>query len=208
MRISGSIGFTGAARTVLLAADDPKDDVRRILAVVKSNLAEFPPPLAYRIVGVELGGGVRTSRVEWLEVDVRELLAGQDPGERTDREMVIEFLRESGVLEAAQPVASLMKAAAGMNIGEKTLQRARRSLGIPAWLEVVGGPWMWGAHGPGSPSGHAYPSAPVQPARPAETGPDNPVWTRCPIRVVGWTSHRSASHSLHTAATPSLRRSS
>jgi hypothetical protein len=51
MRISGSTGFTGVARSVLLAADDPQDDGRRILAVMKSNLAEYPPPLAYRLVG-------------------------------------------------------------------------------------------------------------------------------------------------------------
>jgi hypothetical protein len=76
MRISGSIGFTGAARTVLLAADDPKDEARRIFAVVKSNLAEFPPPLAYRVVGVQLDAGISTSRIEWLgkapEIDVHE----------------------------------------------------------------------------------------------------------------------------------------
>jgi hypothetical protein len=173
MRISGSIGFTGAARTVLLAADDPKDDARRILAVVKSNLAEFPPPLAYRIVGVEMDGGIRTSRIEWLgeagEVDVRELLAGQDAGERSDRETAMEFLRESGVKGEAQPAADLMKAAAAMNIGEKTLQRARRSLAIPAWCEFVGGPWWWGPRRLDTPSGHPYPSHAVQSALPAET---------------------------------------
>jgi hypothetical protein len=179
MRISGSIGFTGAARTVLLAADDPKDDNRRILAVVKSNLTEFPPPLAYRIVGVDLAGGIRTSRIDWqgeaAEVDVRELLAGQDVEERSDRETAMEFLRESGVQTRPQPAADLMRAASGMNIGEKTLQRARRSLGIPAWLEVVGGPWMWGPRDRvDTPSGHPYPSHGVQSALPAETPPESP----------------------------------
>jgi putative DNA primase/helicase len=66
MRISGSVGFTGAARSVLLAADDPNDEGRRILAVAKSNLAEFPPPLAYRLAGVELDNEIITSKVEWL----------------------------------------------------------------------------------------------------------------------------------------------
>jgi len=66
MRISGSIGFTGAARTVLLAADDPQDDNRRILGVVKSTLAEMPAPLAYRVVGEVVDDGIPTSRIEWL----------------------------------------------------------------------------------------------------------------------------------------------
>lgn len=148
MRISGSIGFTGAARTVLLAADDPKDETRRIFAVVKSNLAEFPPALAYRVVGVQLEGDISTSRIEWLgqapQIDVRELLVSRDPDDRSAREDAIEFLVEAGVQETAQPVADLMKAASAMQIGEKTLQRARRSLGIPAWLDEFGGSWKWG----------------------------------------------------------------
>jgi hypothetical protein len=123
MRISGSIGFTGAARTVLLAADDPKDETRRIFAVVKSNLAEFPPPLAYRVVGVQLEGGISTSRIEWLgqapEIDVRELLVSRNPDDRSAREDAVEFLVEAGVQETAQPVADLMK-------GAKAMEMARR----------------------------------------------------------------------------------
>jgi hypothetical protein len=71
-------------------------------------------------------GGIRTSRIDWLgeaaEVDVRELLAGQDAGERSDREDAIEFLNESGVRTRAQPVADLLAAAGSMKIGEKSLQ--------------------------------------------------------------------------------------
>jgi AAA domain len=181
MRISGSVGFTGAARTVLLAADDPKEEARRIFAVVKSNLAEFPPPLAYRVVGVQLEGGISTSRIEWLgqapEIDVRELLVSRDPDERNAREDAIEFLVEAGVQEIAQPVADLMRAATAMKIGEKTLQRARRALGIPAWLEYVGGPWWWGPKAdPGldTPSGHPTPVQTVQSALPAETPTQGP----------------------------------
>jgi AAA domain len=181
MRISGSVGFTGAARTVLLAADDPKEEARRIFAVVKSNLAEFPPPLAYRVVGVQLEGGISTSRIEWLgqapEVDFRELLVSRDPDERSAREDAIEFLVEAGVQETAQPVADLMRAAAAMQIGEKTLQRARRALGIPAWRGGFTDPWMWGpkpADELDSPSGLPTPVQLSSSALPAETPPETP----------------------------------
>src|SRR5262249_61214174 len=48
-RGGGSIGIIGAARVGLLAAIDPEDDGRRVLAVTKSNLAAIPSALAYRL---------------------------------------------------------------------------------------------------------------------------------------------------------------
>ena len=40
------IGIIGAARSGLLAARDPDDETRRVLAVTKANLAERAPSLA------------------------------------------------------------------------------------------------------------------------------------------------------------------
>ena len=153
MRISGSIGFTGAARSVLLAAEDPNDDDRRILAVVKSNLARFPAPLAYRIVGVALDEEITTSKIEWLgeapEVDVRALLGRQDPDERAAIDEATAFLVASGVQQQARPARDLEREAASLDIGEKTLQRARRRLKVPAWRDGFQAPYMWGPK-PGS----------------------------------------------------------
>jgi hypothetical protein len=150
MRISGSIGFTGAARSVLLAADDPQDESRRILAVVKSNLAEMPPPLAYRLAGVDLEGGISTSRVEWLgeapEVDIRELLVSRDPEERGATEDAQDFLRELGLLETARPAGDVLRDAKTQGHTERTIQRARKALRIPTWRDGFGraGVWYWG----------------------------------------------------------------
>jgi hypothetical protein len=150
MRISGSIGFTGAARSVLLAADDPQDESRRILAVVKSNLAEMPPPLAYRLAGVILDGGIETSQVEWLgeapDVDVHQLLAGRDPERETAIGDAMEFLQEVGVQARALAQVDLMKDAKSQGIEERTLRRARARLGIPTWRQGFGrgGTWYWG----------------------------------------------------------------
>jgi AAA domain len=164
MRISGSIGFTGAARTVLLAADDPQDDNRRILGVVKSNLAEMPAPLAYRVVGEVVDDGIPTSRIEWLgeapEVDVRELLAQRDPEERTARKEAIEYLQEAGVQEVARQAKELLADAGAMGISDKSLQRARRALRIPSWRDGFQGPYYWGPRpGPNADlqPGHTHP---------------------------------------------------
>lgn len=184
MRISGSIGFTGAARSVLLAAEDPQDEGRRILAVVKSNLAEMPPPLAYRLAGVALEGGISTSKVEWLgeapEVDVRELLATRDPEDRGATEDAGEFLSEMGLLESARPAGEVEKEAKARGHSQRTVRRARRMLGIPAWKDGFPGTWYWGprpnggaadlANRSGQPTlGHLAGSA-----RPAETGGSGP----------------------------------
>jgi hypothetical protein len=148
MRISGSIGFTAAARSIIAAAEDPNDDNRRILAVVKSNLAKFPPPLAYRLTQENLGNGIETSRVEWLgeapEVDVRSLFGVNDPEERTAFADALEFLREAGVLEDALPAATLLSEGKRLGLSEPTLRRARHSLGVRSWKD--GSAWIWGPH--------------------------------------------------------------
>jgi putative DNA primase/helicase len=181
MRISGSVGFTGAARSVLLAADDPQKEDRRILAVIKANLAETPPPLAYNLTGVSLDGGISTSRVDWLgeapEVDVQSLLTRSSPEERTQVEEAMEFLVESEITEKPRPVRDIEKAAESLGISGKTLQRARKRLGIPAWKEGEWpGVWHWGPRplDPDTRSGHVTPVQMSKSARPAETPVDSP----------------------------------
>jgi putative DNA primase/helicase len=158
-RVSGSIGFSGAGRSIVVAADDPQDDSRKIFGVAGTNLAEIAPPLAYRIVGVEFDSGIKTSRIEWLgeapEVDVRELLVQRDPEERTVREEAIAFLRTSGAMESAQPVKELEKEAKARGISYSTLQRARRALRLPVSLSEFGGPRYWGPS-PVTHSGHHH----------------------------------------------------
>jgi len=145
MRISGSVGFTGAARSVIVAADDPNDDTRRILAVAKSNLAKMPPALAYRLVGADVGD-ISTSKVEWLgeapEVDVRELLVVDRKERRGDAAR--RFLIDSGVQTIAHPAAELEAEAETKDINYRTLRRAREDLGIPAWKPKFEGGWWWG----------------------------------------------------------------
>jgi AAA domain len=176
LRVGGSIGFSGAARSVILFAQDPNDDDRRIMATVKSNLAAFAPPLAYRIVPVTLQGNIETSRLEWLgeapEIDVGGLLARQNPQDRSVVDDAIDFLQGRGILETPQQAHVLFTEAAELGIDKKALQRARRRLGTGAWPDGFGGPWMWGPK-PEPQSGHPHPVHSVhtgddQGKRPAE----------------------------------------
>jgi len=61
-RGGGSIGFIGAARCGLLLAADPDDPARRVLAATKTNLAQVPPSLAFRLRPIP---GADVARVVW-----------------------------------------------------------------------------------------------------------------------------------------------
>jgi hypothetical protein len=202
MRISGSIGFTGAARSVLLAADDPNDDGRRILAVVKSNLAEMPPPLAFRLAGVALEAGIETSRVEWLgeapKVNIHSLLARRDPEERSEVEEAADFLHDEGLELSARPVKEIERNARAIGIHPKALQRARRRLGLPVWRDGFQGPVYWGL----APSNWT----PIWTPQPLSSCPVCPDLRKRPFRPLIWTRWKgSGRRSSRTRGTPSTR---
>ena len=50
----GSIGIAGTARSGLVAARNPEDEPRSMLASVKSNLGPKPPSLTYSLKSTEL----------------------------------------------------------------------------------------------------------------------------------------------------------
>jgi len=117
--------------------------------VVKSNLARFPAPLAYRVVDAVVGGEIGTSKIEWLgeapEVDAGALLARRDdPDERTAMAEAVEFLKDAGVQQTARPAADILRAAVEEGITERTLRRARLRLGIKPWRDEFHGPVSWG----------------------------------------------------------------
>lgn len=141
LRIGGSGAFLNAARHVLLAAPDPSDpsDVRRVLAVVKSNLAQFPPALVYRIeeaaILAEDGGSITTSRVCWLkrqikDLDPRSLLRASMPEEvRTVIQEAIDFLKTE-LADGGKLSSDLLRQAGEHNISERTLKRAKSRLHV------------------------------------------------------------------------------
>ena len=105
-----------------------------------------------------------------------------NPEDRSEREEAIEFLKSSGVLDAAQPASRVQEQAGDQGIGEKTLQRARRSLGIPAWKAGFPGVWMWGPNRTDeldtptlSSSSSSAPTCGNRP-RPARTGQTGQGW--------------------------------
>jgi len=132
-RGGGSIGITGAARTALAAAYDPRDETRsrRVLAVVKSNVGLLPRPLTYTIVEEPMVG---SGRVAWqgpCDITADELLTWRAPGsgQVTVVDSAASWLAE---VLAEGPVAyqELMTLGRHEGFDHNALDRAARQLGV------------------------------------------------------------------------------
>jgi hypothetical protein len=141
-RAQGNISFVAAARAVFAVAEDPENPERRLFLPVKLNIARKPPGLAFRLV--EAGHAVR---VEWeagaVDVDVETALAGPEPtAERSARDEAKDFLREllaDGPVEADEANQQAREA----GISERTLDRAKKTLGVKVDKSGFRGPWLW-----------------------------------------------------------------
>jgi AAA domain len=138
-RGGGSIGISGAARSVMVVGYEPGSSSVRVIAPIKSNLSRNARSLKFTI---ETAGEVM--RVAWLgesEYGADEILAAPtDPGDRSALETAVQFLRElltDGPLKSTEVTSH----AKGAGISEKTLERARASLKCKASRSYVDGKW-------------------------------------------------------------------
>jgi hypothetical protein len=144
LRGGGSIGIIGAARAGLIVGRDPDDPSRRVLALSKSNLApDTRPSLAYC---VETDAEYDVGRLRWLgtcDQTARDLLdADQEPtGAVGEAASVLRELLEEGPQLATEAKSYCNDA----GISGRTLDRAKKSLGVQARPRVNGDgrTWWW-----------------------------------------------------------------
>jgi hypothetical protein len=127
-RGGGSIAIQAAARTVLLVGLDHQNPKRRILAPLKSNLAALCNPLAFEIEDLKGTGHVR-----WLgqSSDTAESILANCEGSdgRSALQDAMDFLQAE--LERGQrPAKEVVRRAHEIDIRDRTLRRARVSLGV------------------------------------------------------------------------------
>jgi hypothetical protein len=141
-RGGGNMGLIGVARAGSFFAEHPDDNRLRIMASHKSNLAEKPPSLSYRIVS---SAEHNTARVEWRGVtdhDANSLAAGSvSPHERTALDDAKEFLREEladGLVMSRQ----VFKDARDAGHTEITVRRAKTELRVQSEKQGAEG-WAW-----------------------------------------------------------------
>jgi hypothetical protein len=128
-RGGGSIGIVAACRSAWLAARDPNDPQRRVLAQVKNNLAAPQPSLVYEVQRSKDAPPTLT----WhgtSELTADQLLAAAarldplGPRQRA-RDFLLEFLRDG-----PRPAREFWPIAQRHGLAKRTLTRARRDLGI------------------------------------------------------------------------------
>jgi hypothetical protein len=138
-RVSGSVAFTAAARSVVLVARrDELGPTARIIAHVKCNVAELATPQLWHLEPILLDGPRQetTARLVYsgpAEIDIYSLLARPDtPEEKGDRERAVEMLEDMLSFGEEIPTADVERRAKAEGISERTLIRARAALGVKA----------------------------------------------------------------------------
>jgi len=155
---SGNLAFTAAARIELVVGRMPDNDEVRALAPVKNNLAAPPVALLYTIVAKEVpfddgGPAEKVAAIKWQGVDADvtgdDLLARREDRESrsklTEAKAFLANFLEFGPVERSAVLAAAKK----HGISDRTLERARRSVGWAASVGNLrtGGKSIWGLPG-------------------------------------------------------------
>ena len=132
----GSIDITAAARSVLLAGRDPQDPLRRALVQTKMSLAAEGCALGYEIGpdGFRWAGKVDLTAAHLLAPDAAATPSASDDATT--------FLRDA-LANGARKACELYEDARHAGIAERTLKRAKTTLGVKAEKRGFHGAWWW-----------------------------------------------------------------
>lgn len=147
-RVAGSLAFGAVARVVLAAVKMPEDDEHpRVLCRAKSNIGPDGGGFGFDLKQVDIPDhpGIRGSRLLWtgkVDGEAHEILGIADDLEDESRSDAEAFLLEE-LRDGAVATKDLQKAAKGAGIGWRTVERAKKRLGIVAKKRSFGGGWEW-----------------------------------------------------------------
>jgi hypothetical protein len=129
-RGGGSIGIIGAVRSAMLVAKDPDDESghRRVLAMLKQNLAAPSPSLAYRV----LANDFNVPYISWegaTSHTAESLLATRRERSGSKLGQAAVFLSDL-LADGRVPMTEVVTKAAAAGISPKTLRAAKHDLEI------------------------------------------------------------------------------
>jgi hypothetical protein len=150
-RVGGSIGFPAAARSVLLLARDPDDSEdgdRRVLAHIKCNLAPLAPSLAYEVETMRLPEDERIETARLKHTGESDYKGSELLGRSTDKGDAVSDASEFLALQLVagpRPAEEIKAAARDAGVSEKTLERAKKRIGVESDRVGFGpeGVWYW-----------------------------------------------------------------
>jgi archaellum biogenesis ATPase FlaH len=127
-RGGGSMDVIGAARSAFLVCEHPKDSSTKLIVHIKHNIAIRGQTQTYEIFSKD----GRMATLNWLEpsdITIDDLISPEGGARLSALDVAIQFLREY-LKSGSEPTTKVEKEAAARDISEKTLERARRSLGV------------------------------------------------------------------------------
>ena len=146
-RVGGSIGFIGAARSVLAVSRREQNEEMWVLYSLKSNLCKRPPALTYQIEGVQVHDDIPISHIVWRgHSDFDPEKAGRDDGPQMRKEC-LDFLKEVFSSDIEVLATDIAKNAKDAGLPMVTVKRykaefrvaSRRRNGKWYWVEPEGG---------------------------------------------------------------------
>ena len=155
-RVTGSLSFAALGRVVLVAAKLPDDEAQknvRALMRAKSNIGPDTGGFEYYLDQVEVPGepSMVNTMATWgkaIEGTAREMLStaelAADPEDKSALKKAKDYLLET-LAQGPALVADIKKDAEGLDIGWRTMKRAKDALGIEARKEGFAkrGSWKW-----------------------------------------------------------------
>ena len=152
LRVSDSIAYVAAARHVYAVVDDPEDKDSKLFVKAKNNLARDTKALRYgmsiKTVGHDkrLGLDIEAPFIVWhpqhVEITANEAMAaaGGHTAKREAREFLLVRL-EGGAVKQDE----LVDEAKQEGIAKRTLDRAKKEMGVKSWKErgKSDGAWFW-----------------------------------------------------------------
>lgn len=139
----GSIDFTAACRSVLLAGCDPENPQSRALVHIKSNLAPFGPSIGYEI---REGGFYWTGE---SSLTAAQILAADNGAGTSELDEAMTFLKDE-LADGEVAAKDIYQAAQDTGIAKRTLERAKAKL--QAKSRKIGDTWFWYFPEPTSPT--------------------------------------------------------
>jgi putative DNA primase/helicase len=154
LRVSDSIAYTAAARSVYVVLDDPDDSASKLFLKAKNNLAADSKALRYGFGVKTIGKDAKLKKdidapyIVWhpqhVELSANEVMQAAASGSAYAKKEAREFLLDR--LEAGPVNAEDVTAEAEQNgITKRTLFRAKKDLGVKSRKErgKMGGGWTW-----------------------------------------------------------------
>jgi RecA-family ATPase len=135
---AGSIDVIGVARSALLVAEDPEDSDVKVIAHIKHNLSARGDSWAFKLR--EQKGQLPIVKWQGRSERTAEDLRGVPVERISARDAAAEFLKKE-LEDGPKPAAEMLSGAEKRGIRVRTLNRAKKTLGVIATKQ--GQNWFW-----------------------------------------------------------------